>query len=168
MSAAATTDWAAVYKSLDLDVLKRIYKWLTLAIPVVGALPVAAAFLVFKNQPGIGVILTLVVFIFSVQKARKLYLLNRKPYVYSGIVTGKNLLSYRQSKAGSTTYKYFVRIYAQEVFEIDIRGKADPLSKGNKPVKLRCSKELYLSMREGQLVTALILPHEKTIFRLLS
>lgn len=167
MSAAATTDWAAVYKSLDLDVLKRIYKWMTVAIPVVGALPVAAAFLVFRHQPGIGVMLAVVIFIFSVQKARKLYLLNRKPYVYSGIVTGKNILSYRQSNVGSTTYKYFVKIYTQEAFEIDIRGKADPLSKGNKPVKLGCSKELYSTLSEGQLVTALILPHEKTIFRLL-
>ena len=90
MNTLTSTDWAAEYKSLDLDVLKRINKWMIVAIPAVGALPVAAAFLVFMHQPGVGLILMITVLIFTLRQARKLYLLNRKPVVYSGIITDKS------------------------------------------------------------------------------
>lgn len=166
MSAAATTDWAEVYKSIDIEVLKRVQKWMTIAIPVVGALPVAAAFLVFRHQPGIGVMLAVVITFFSVKQAWKLHLLNRNPKVYCGPIVRKSTLSYTQHEASSRTEKFFIRIMPEEAFEIDIRGKADPLPESAKNVKLECSEELYSKLSEGQFITALILPHEKSVFRL--
>lgn len=166
MSTRTSTDWAAEYKSLDLDVLKRINKWMTVAIPVVGALPVAAAFLVFRHQPGVGLILLITVLIFTLRQARKLYLLNRKPVVYSGIITGKNSNSHTDDSTKTSYETFYIRLFAQEAFEIDWRGKGDPLDKTNKPVKLGCSSSLYNTLTQGQSITALVLPHEKEIFKL--
>lgn len=166
MNTLTSTDWAAEYKSLDLDVLKRINKWMTVAIPVVGALPVAAAFLVFRHQPGVGLILMVTILIFTLRQARKLYLLNRKPVVYSGIITGKNSNSHTDDSTKTNYETFYIRLFAQEAFEIDWRGKGDPLSKTNKPVKLGCSDSLYKNLTQGQNITVLVLPHEREIFKL--
>jgi hypothetical protein len=166
MNTLTSTDWAAEYKSLDMDVLKRINKWMTVAIPVVGALPVAAAFLVFRHQPGVGLILMITVLVFTLRQARKVYLLNRKPVVYSGIITDKNSSSHTNESTKTSYETFYIRILAQEAFEIDWRGKADPLDKANKPVKLGCSSSLYKILNQGQSITVMVLPHEKEILKL--
>ncbi|MDY0102245.1 MAG: hypothetical protein RBS07_04855 [Lentimicrobium sp.] len=166
MNTLTSTDWAAEYKSLDLDVLKRINKWMTVAIPVVGALPVAAAFLVFRHQPGVGLILMITVLIFTLRQAHKVYLLNRKPVVYSGIITGKNSNSHTNESTKTCYESFYIRLFTQEAFEIDWRGKADPVAKANKPVKLGCSPSLYKILNQGQSITVMVLPHEKEILKL--
>lgn len=167
MKTLTSTDWAAEYKSLDLDVLKRINTWMTLAIPVVGALPVAAAFLVFRHQPGVGLILMITILVFTLRQARKLYLLKRKPVVYSGIITDKISNSHTDDSTQTSYESFYIRLFTQEAFEIDWRGKGDLLAKANKPLKLRCSDSLYKNLTPGQTITVLVLPHEKEIFKLI-
>jgi hypothetical protein len=160
-----STDWAEVYRSLNIDSLKVTGKWMLIATLTVGFIVVIIAFLVFRKQPVIGIALAVGVLIFAGKFALGLLRMSKNPLVCKGIVTDKPQTS-RSNETTFTEYvDYYLKLNVQEAFEINKTGfyRRKPLEKG----KWKCSENLFNQVTKGDTIMVLIMPHDNHIARII-
>jgi hypothetical protein len=162
----AAINWAEVYNSLNINTHKQAGKWILRAILVVGAIPVAAAFLVFRHQPEIGLMITGGIIIIVARLQWGIVKLNRKPKVVVGSVAKRSAWSYINKNTRTRTIRHYISIKIENAFEVDCRGMADTLSLANKQKNYECPSDLYNSVIEGQSLTAVVMPHDNSISRI--
>lgn len=160
-------NWAEIYQSLNIEVLKSTGKWMFIATFSLGLIISAISFLVFRKHPIVGIALIVGTLIFSGKYAVGLIRLNTKnPVVYSGLVTGKFETSRTNDGTYSETINYYIKLKVDGKFEIEKDGHLQVKEVKGENKKLKCPKDIYDRIAEGDLTSVLVMPHDNHIRKL--
>lgn len=157
------TNWAEIYRSLQIDTLKYTGTWMLLTGTVAGLIIMFFFFLIFKEQPfivyGIGAVGLLIFFYYQIRLIR----LYKKPIVYTGIVYDKFVKRHSNDINGTETVKFFVRMGVDSSFEFDKNG--DIMNFDNLPFHtlLNCPSHLFEKLMTGNEISLVVMSHNNTI-----
>lgn len=164
--ADSTINWTEVHQSLQIDSLKTAGKWMLIASLVIGLILIAAAFLIFRKNPVVGLAITIGVIIFSGRFALGILRLSKNPVVYSGIVIRKFETSRTNDGTYSETIHRYIKMKVSEAFEINMSGQGAKVELRRQERKWRCPENLYNQVTAGDSIMVLVMPHDKYIARI--
>ncbi len=164
----STINYSEVHQSLHIDTLKTAGKWILIASLVFGLILITIAFLVFKENPVVGVAMTVGTIIFSGRYALGLLRLSKNPVVYSGVVIRKFETSFTNESTHNETIHHYIKMKVEDAFEIDSNGKGAKKELKKQERKWRCPEDIYNRVSDGDSLMMLVMPHDNYIARILN
>ena len=159
-------NWGEVYETLDIPFVKYAGKWMLTITVIIGLLIILAIYFLSKKNIIVLIIFGIGVILFSGRYLWGLFQLNKKPTVYYGNVINKSILKRSDNSTYSQYEDHFIEIAVFKLFKIDsngINGEIDTLKKN---YKFACSSSIYESVAIKDTISALVMPHDNTIYRI--
>ena len=156
-------NWADVYSSLGIKSLKTAGLWMFIVTLLAGLVIVVIFFLLFRREWVVIAFIAAGALIFSGKYAVGLLKLSKNPKVYSGVVTGKIENSYTEESTKTRYFSHRIRLSADLGSELTENGLGEIKRFNYKKIRINCSKEIFNTLNEGDDLTLVVMPHDKSI-----
>ncbi|MBN2650504.1 MAG: hypothetical protein JXR50_12250 [Prolixibacteraceae bacterium] len=160
---AKNTNWADVYSSLGINGLKATERLMLIVTLVAGLLFVVVFYFLFRKQLVVVAIIASGALFFSGKYAVGLLRLSKKPKVYSGIVTRKTETSFTEKSTKTRYYSHRIRLKIDFTSELCEFGMGKIRMHNKKNIKINCSRKIFDALSEGNKITLVEMPHDKSI-----
>lgn len=161
-----STDWAAIYQTLHLEVVRASGKWMLNGLLITGIILTGLSFILFQRQRLISVMLAVGFLVFASKYAFGLWRMSKNPTVYRGIIISKP----KNSRTNDTTFEeytdFYLKIQVTTAFEINKNGYYKKIPE--KTGKWACPENIYRQVQQGDTVTVIVTPHDRSIAKIIN
>lgn len=156
-------NWTDVYQSLNLEAVKASGKWMFLATLVAGMVILLIFILIFRKNPVVIVFLVAGVIMFSGKYAIGLWRMTKDPEIFSGIVIAKSVDSFTEETTMTSYVTHYIIMKVVSETWLTEAGTGELKIRDGKRKKIKCPEDLYNTLTEGDNITVVVMPHDKTI-----
>ncbi len=156
-------NWTDVYQSLNTEAVKASGKWMFLATLVAGMIILLIFILIFRKNPVVIVFMVVGVIMFSGKYAVGLWRMSKQPEIFSGIVIAKSVDSFTDESTMTSYATHYIIMKVESETWLTEAGPGALKIRDGKRRKIKCPEDLYNTLTEGDNITIVVMPHDKTI-----
>ncbi len=156
-------NWIEIYRSLQIESLKASGKLMFIITLTAGLVITAVFFLVFRKNLFAVAIIAAGTLIFSGKYAVGVWKLTKNPRVYSSVVIAKTENSHTEESTASRYVSHKIKISTTMGCELTKTGLQEFKKFSPKKLKVNCSEDILNTLTEGENITVVIMPHDKSI-----
>jgi len=156
-------NWTDVYQSLNTEAVRASGKWMFLATLVAGMIILLIFILIFRKSPVVIVFLVVGVIMFSGNYAIGFWRMSKHPEIFSGIVIAKSGNSFTDESTMTSYVTHYIIMKVESETWLTEAGTGELEIRDGKRKKIKCSEDLYNTVTEGDNITVVVMPNDKTI-----
>lgn len=156
-------DWTEIYRSLQIESLKASGRVMFIITFTAGLVITAVFFLAFRKNLFAVAIIAAGAILFSGRYAVGVWMLSRNPRVYTGVVIAKTENSHTDESTATRYVTHKVRINTSTGCDLTEKGLCEFKDFNPRKLNAKCSESTFNSLTEGDKITVIIMPHNKSI-----